>query len=168
MSSNHYVVRIYPLILPPSALFPSLHPSRLFPSLCCRSAGRLTTLNVLQPLFFSFLLQNNASPLLTPLRDPFICQLILSFSFLFLPSPAPLCVLSVMLQLTSTGLSLKCSLGQIESVLPFSIPSLCFISSNMSCANTICMNVYVCACTVFICCTVYYRRRAYIRARPIG
>lgn len=158
MSSNHYVVRIYPLILPPSALFPSLHPSRLFPSLCCRSAGHLTTLNVLQPLF---VLQNNASSLPTLLRDPFICQLIF---FFFLASPAPLYILSVMLQLTSTGLSLKCSLGQIESVLPFSIPSLCFISSNMSCVNTICMNVYVYACTVFIYCTVYYRRRAYVRA----
>lgn len=51
VSSNHYVVRIYPLILPPSALSPSLHPSRLFPSLCCQSTGRLTTLNILQPLF---------------------------------------------------------------------------------------------------------------------
>lgn len=78
MSSNHYVVRIYPLILPPSALFPSLHPSRLFPSLCCRSAGHLTTLNVLQPLF---VLQNNASSLPTLLRDPFICQLIFFFFF---------------------------------------------------------------------------------------
>lgn len=66
MSSNHYVVRIYPLSLPPSFLFPSLHPSRLFPSLCCWSTGRLTTLNILQPLFQPS--QYNASSLLTLLR----------------------------------------------------------------------------------------------------
>lgn len=51
MSSNHYVVRIYPLLLPPFTLFPSLHPSCLFPSLCCRSFGHQTTLSALQSRF---------------------------------------------------------------------------------------------------------------------
>lgn len=108
MSSSHYVVRIYPpLILPPSSLFPSLHPSRLFPSLCCWIAGRPTTLNILQSLFQPS--QHYASSHLILLRDPFICQPTL---FCFLASPVTLHVLSVLLQFTSTGLSLKCSLGQ--------------------------------------------------------
>lgn len=51
MSSNHYVVRIYPLLLPPFTLVPSLHPSCLFPSLCCRSSGHQTTLSTLRSLF---------------------------------------------------------------------------------------------------------------------
>lgn len=51
MSSNHYVVRIYPLLLPPFTLVPSLHPSCLFPSLCCRSFGHQTTLSTLRALF---------------------------------------------------------------------------------------------------------------------
>lgn len=51
MSSNHYVVRIYPLLLPPFTLVPSLHPSCLFPSLCRRSFGHQTTLSTLRALF---------------------------------------------------------------------------------------------------------------------
>lgn len=51
VSSNHYVVRIYPLALPPVSLFPSLHPSCLFPSLCSLSTGCPTTLQ--HPPFFN-------------------------------------------------------------------------------------------------------------------
>lgn len=98
VSSNHYVVRIYPRILPPSALFPSLHPSRLFPSLPLWSSGRRTTVS----LSFSCKIMHHLSSLF-----PETHQLI---PFHLLASSSLLCVLSVMLQLTSTGLSLKCSL----------------------------------------------------------
>ena len=157
VSSNHYVVRIYPLILPPSALFPSLHPSRLFPSLCCRSTGRLTTLNILQPPFHRIM--HHLCSLFSSTQSS------VSSSFLniyFLVSPAPLCISSVLLQLTSTGLSLKCSLGQTKSTLAFSFLSFSALSHKLW-AVCVCIHtahsVWVRMCGIYVqycMCTLAY------------
>lgn len=118
MSSNHCVVRIYPLVLPPVTLFPSLHPSCLFPSLCCRSSGHQTTLNTLQPLFLPSMLPHWCSAI--PGTRSFASSFLLSF----LSSLALLRVWTGTLQLTSTGLPFKCSLGRTERARSLS-PSIC-------------------------------------------
>lgn len=119
VSSNHYVVRIYPLALPPVSLFPSLHPSRLFPSLCSLSTGCPTTLQH-PPFFNHHRLMHHLSS-----RFPGTHSFVNSFIFIFcLPTRSlarsPSCLLP---QIASTGLPLKYSLGQAESVPTVSFPS---------------------------------------------
>lgn len=116
VSSNHYVVRIYPLALPPVSLFP---PPLPFISLPLLFEYWLPYNSTTSPLFQPP--QINASSLLTLPWDPFVCQLI---HFYFLPSHplarSPSCLLP---QIASTGLPLKYSLGQAESVPTVSFPS---------------------------------------------
>lgn len=88
--------------------------------------------------------------------------------------PRSLGVLSVSLQLTSTGLSLKCSLEQTESVLPpfpFCLTASSVLARAASvCLHRACINVYVHACTVFTHCTVclYQCMQRYIRVWLTG
>lgn len=149
MSSNHYVVRIYPLILPPSFLFPSLHPSRLFPSLCCWRAGRLTTLNILQPLFQPP--QYNASSLLTLLRPIHLsthCFLCFGFS-----RSAPCLVCLAAAHINRFVLEMFSGTNRVSALLFLPIFELYLLKYEQYvcvCTHTVCMNVCVCMCSVHI------------------
>lgn len=133
--SNHYVVRIYPRILPPFTLFPSLHPSRLFPSLCCWRPDSLTTLNILWPLFLCGIMHHLSS--LVPETHSFVGCL-----FVDVFGSAPCLVCHAAAHINRFVLEMYSGTNRVS--VAFSVPSLCIISASISCAHTFCMNVCVC------------------------
>lgn len=137
--SNHYVVRIYPRILPPSTLFPSLHPSRLFPSLCCWRPDRLTTLNILWPLFLCGIMHHLSS--LVPETHSFVGCL-----FVDVFGSAPCLVCHAAAHINRFVLEMYSGTNRVS--VAFSVPSALFLQVLAVSIHFAWMSVY--ACTVVI------------------